>query len=386
MRNDLIARACALVVSVLAATNVSAAGLFGVPDYNFEKYCALNAPRNTVVYIDQASIVPDGRAGMPHWVEQLRSKTESSLMPGERLSIVKIASVDGSAQQVWTGCYPGLSPQQAANSASMVDKFFSFDATKELKESRQSFATLWLQEVHKIFEEARGAVASGKSGNIVKALASDEARFESASRRTRCVVFSSLREAGSPVNFNSAQANEVTEYAARLNLDLRRSVFYFYGVDMAGVDAAGGQAMRRNWERFLAKSRSALGGFGQELSMPSSQPVQVMRYVLEVSFPDGRKTGQMDFYVDREGKLVDGVMSIDSLAGSFGALRDGVCRLVDGKATIDAKVQGVISTQDAYEIVALSGAMEKMSGKIHIPGGVLQSGVSASFDLVAHKK
>lgn len=117
-------------LSFWVAVSAHAAGLFGVPDYNFEKYCALNAPRSTVVYIDQASIVPDGNAGMPHWVEQLRAKVESSLMPGERLSIVKIASADGGAQQVWSGCYPGLPPQQEGASSGMLGKFSALMSVK----------------------------------------------------------------------------------------------------------------------------------------------------------------------------------------------------------------------------------------------------------------
>lgn len=217
-------------------------------------------------------------------------------------------------------------------------------------------------------------------------LASDEARFESSARRTRCIVYAGMRDEGGSVNFKSAQSKEVVDYSARLNLDFRRSVFYFYGVDMSSVDVAGSQVMRKNWERFLAKSRAALGGFGQELSMPSSRPVQAMHYVLEVNFPDGRKTGQMDFFVDNEGKLLDGVVSIDAMSGSFGVLRDGVCRLVDGKFTVEAKAQGVISTQDAYENMSMSGTEEKLSGAINIPGGVLASGAPALFDLVAHKK
>ncbi len=94
--------ALALIIMVLAVSPAMAdnhdTGIFRSGD--LKKYCRNAAPRQTIIYVDQSSVLP----GDKKWAAQIINKVK--LIPHERLTILKMDVQQGSVSELFSSCFP----------------------------------------------------------------------------------------------------------------------------------------------------------------------------------------------------------------------------------------------------------------------------------------
>ena len=377
MRRSLAALAAA---SLALAAPAYAAGLFGGGNTLDPKFCRAHNIRQTVIYVDDSLLAP----GPSPWLRTIYDKLRATLVPGERTTLVELSPATGQSMERWSGCWPAYSQAETAKLAG-ESHIFSADPLAALKEQQGFFGRDLGIAVEKIKTSRAGAgpatidPADPPQKSIIRALASDGARYAHARETIRAILYSDLAE-NSDLGSVFKQPEAPVNYGDKLGAYLRRSVFYVFGV---GVDIKGDgsvqDAIRTFWEDAFHSMAASIGGIGTDLNVPNIVPVAANDYDLVLKHESDVLNGRLALLSDSDGVLVDSWIGIVRLrnASVNGTFR---CRAKGGKpsCTLQGTLgRGVVTTSPS-ETISLSGGDAALNGTIGVPGSKVNLPLTAT--------
>ncbi len=344
-----------LVLALLAPLPARAA-LFGQQGLD-PAFCNTPSVRQTVLYVDDMAMVD----GQTEWARKLAVKLRATLSPGERLTVVRLATATGQSSELWSGCWPGYTAAQQAALARQ-SFLFSRNPLSGLGDQQKYFLGGMGAALTAIYDAARRPAdvvridaASPPHKEIIRALASDEGRFSASRVTLRAILYSDMAE-NSDLGSVFQAASAPTGLGQKLGTYLRRGVFYAFGV---GSDVEGDpnfpEVARRFWLDALHGMAATLGGMGADLNVPNLLPVAAHDYAVELSM-DQPLEGRLSLLTDADGALVDSWIGISRLGstgldGSFRCESGGGCRL-------DATTSSGLATNAPSERVVLHGPQQ----------------------------
>jgi hypothetical protein len=330
-------------------------------------FCNLKTVRQTVIYIDDMMMVD----GTSEWALKINAKLKASLMPGERVTVVRLSPANARSDEIWTGCWPNYTDDQRARFAKET-YLLSRNPLDTIGDQQKFFINEFGTALTKIYLNAkrpdasvRFSVSQPPQKQILRALASDEGRFSSSPTTIRAIIYSDMMENSDLATVFKPPPDPMPNYSDKLGSHLRRSVFYAFGV---AEDVTNGQSVQDTakafWGTALKMLNSTLGGFGADLNVSNQIPVSESAYSLQLNF-DETLDGKMSLLVDVDGYLVDSWIGFSrlSIAGLSGTFRcqDGTCKL-------DGATSSGIATNSPTELVRLSGKASNMDGDLGIAG------------------
>ncbi len=331
----------------------------GVPD--IEKFKGKNQVRQTLVYIDLGMM----RNGDKKWAGRIDAKLASSLMPGERVTVLSLDTANGVSEEIWSACWPDYSREEKdkiSKEQGGISGFFSKNPLSSLEDEQRFFRSLLGNALGTVYERGQSRPATdGK--RILSALASDEDRFNKSGMVTRVIIYSDMGSL--PLENN-------------LSLDLGYSIFYIYGVDAKHAES------REEWEKALMKAHGLLASFSYDLGITSGAPVKALRYNIDYSTTKNKYLGDLVLLVTGDGKLQDSYAAIRSSQDPLASVLRGSCKLSSGVIKINAVTRMGLATEDEHEQIELSGR-EVLNGIIGHPEYKLEGkNTPAKFKLTAY--
>ena len=355
----------------------SGAWAFVGSELNIASYCNVKSPRQTLIYIDDQSLVK----GDTQWALQLINKTMANLMPSEPVTIVKLSTAVGTVQERWKACYPDLSAtdiEKNKQSAGIFEKLTSSDATKNLKKQQDIFKQQMTATLEKLLlENSHEKVADSQvKKQVVRALENDLARFDARTGAIRVIVYSDMLENSDLINGLSAKPNEANALANTRKLNFQNAVFHVFGTDKSGNNTDGLKAF---WEALIDGGSGNLADMGSELVLNSKAPDTFKIYDVEVELGKNEvRRGKLRLFVDSDGKLQESVMTTGTKDRSL--LEDGEFVCQQEVCTLQAKTRHSVVVQEGQEEINLTGSQDKLTGKLNLPGK-LSSGKEAIFNM-----
>ncbi len=365
----------ALAAVLLFATPAPAASLFGSDGLD-PAWCRTPAPRQTVLYIDDM-MMAEGRSD---WATKLATKLRATLAPGESVAVVRLLAATGQSREIWAGCWPGLTEadRAAANTRSIAD-LFSRDAASRLEEQQRYFVRDFGLALTQIYTDAKrppGAVqidiANPPDKEIIRALASDEARFSQSKTTIRAVIYSDMAENSDLGSVFKPAATPPENYGKKLGSYLRNSVFYAFGIGETVRQAAVTDRIRNFWSAALTSMNASVGGLGADLNIPNVVPSRSYAFTVDLTRDGQDFDGRLSLLVDAEGTLTDSWLGISRLSialvgGTFrcrGEPENPTCRL-------DATTNGGIATLTPSETIVLTGNQRSgLTGQLGVKGAM----------------
>lgn len=369
------------------------AGMFGGNDQNYSEFSKTKSPRQTVVLIDDQLMIE----GQLRWGESLRSILLGSLMPSEPLTVIKLKTASGVAEQVWTGCYPDYSGAEKVTKdkeSSLFDKPW-----KKILETKQAgFVRDFNGAMGKVLNDGKrsaGAVSidldSPPKKQLLRALKDAAVKFDKGIGQLRVIIYSDMLENSDLAN--SLQPNPDPKAAIKmvrdLGLNFQQAVVYIYGVGATfSGDVKTSKEFEVFWEQVLDASVSHVAGFGTDLAITPGVPSGVAKYEFTIKVLEDSRHGAMLIFYDNDGRMLDSVAVAGATQRSL--MTEGIYACSsENKCTMEAKLpRGLVTTNDQndpalLETVKLSGSREKMSGKIGVPDATLPGGGKAEFEISA---
>ena len=351
---------------VLALSAPAHAALFGREGLD-PAFCNTPSVRQTVLYIDDRLMI-DGQTG---WARRLEVKLRATLSPGERLTVVRLATDSGQSSELWSGCWPGYTAAQRA--ALRTQSFlFSRNPLSTLSDQRKYFLGAMGAALTAIYEaakrpagEVRVDAARPPHKEIIRALASDEGRFSASRVTIRAILYSDMAE-NSDLGSVFQPASVPEGLGRRLGTYLRGSVFYAFGVGSDVTDDPNfPETARRFWLTALHGMAATLGGMGADLNVPNLLPVAAHAYAVRLTMDKQPLEGRLSLLTDADGALVDSWLGISRLGstgldGTFACEAGGECRL-------DATTSSGLATNAPSERVVLRGPADgPLSGDLGV--------------------
>ncbi len=342
-----------LLAALVLAPLPARAALFG-PSGLDPAFCATPSVRQTVVYVDDMTMIE----GRTEWARELAVKLRATLSPGERVTVVRLSPASGQSSELWSGCWPGYTAAQRTGFAGQ-SFLFSRDPLATLGDQQKYFLgamgaalTAIYQAAGRAPEAVRIDPASPPRKDLIRALASDEGRFSASRVTVRAILYSDMAEnsdLGSVFRAGPAPA----DLGQRLGTRLRGGVFYGFGEggDVAG-DRQFAETARGFWSGALHGMAATLAGMGADLNVPNLLPVASHDYPVALTIDDQPLEGRLSLLTDQDGALVDSWLGISRL-GSAGL--DGSFRCEHGTCRLDALTSGGLATNAASEHVLLRG-------------------------------
>lgn len=368
----------AIAVSFLYFSLPAAAStpLFGTVGLD-PAFCKQKVVRQTVVYVDDMMMVE----GKVEWAKKINSKLKSTLLPGERVSVVRLSPAVGQSTEIWTGCWPGFSPEQQQQMAKET-YFFTQNPMEGLNQQQAFFVRDFgsaLTNIHsagkRAEEDVRVDLKAPPRKHILRALASDESRFSNSTTTIRAIIYSDMLENSDLGSVFNPLPNPFPNFAEKLGSKFKKGVFYAFGVaeDMTDGQAAP-SALKAYWTDTFKVMSAVLNGFGSDLNVPNSVPMNNYNYNLHYSFDGQELEGKMSLLTDADGNIMDSWigfsrLTIAGVTGTFICTNDN-CKL-DGTTTTS------IATTSPTESLAMSGKVQKLSGQLGV------AGTKMSFELKA---
>jgi hypothetical protein len=215
---------------------------------------------------------------------------------------------------------------------------------------------------------------------IIRALASDEARFSQSKTTVRAVIYSDMAENGSLASVFKPQAGPPENFGKRLGSYLRQSVVYAFGIGETVKEAAIAEDTRRFWTNVLTSMNAAVGGLGADLNVPNVIPVRSYVYAVTLSREGQEFDGRLALLTDADGSLTDswlGIsrLSIAELSGRFRCQRTDH----DENCHLEATTNGGVATMAPSETLSLSGTQSaEMTGQLGVKGAFFPVKAKAS--------
>jgi hypothetical protein len=365
---------------MMAGIAAHAGGLFGPRELD-PRWCEIASPRQTVVYLDDMLMVE----GKTDWALKLGTKLKATLAAGERVTVVRLSPHQGQSQEVWTGCWPSLAKggNETQDDSGLLRRFegwFTRDPKSVMEEQQGLFTGDFGEALTKVYvaskrpaEQVRIDPNRPPDKNLVRALASDEARFALSHLTTRAVIYSDMAENSDLGSVFKHPPDPPENYGKRLGTYLRRSVFYIFGVGEDIANAPGiYDATRKFWTEALGSMSAAIGGIGADLNVPNTVPVAGYAFTVSL-LRDGQDfDGKLSLLVDSDGSLVDSWLSVSrlalaSLAGTFrcdGQSDDKSCRL---EATTS---NGIVTLGNTESLTLVGGLRAGFKGELGVKGAM----------------
>ncbi|MXV44642.1 hypothetical protein GS501_06230 [Saccharibacter sp. 17.LH.SD] len=389
MTRNLFSGAALAVLSFLFAQSAHAEGMFGTGTTLDASYCKLDAPRQTVVYVDDMDIV----RGKVEWARTIQQKLQQTLMPGERTTVVELSPANGQSKEIWSGCWPGVTQQQAANMAN-EHHFFSGDPMSALKEQKGFFMRDFGAAVTVIYKTgARPAedvainLSNPPKKSVIRSLASDGARYSNEHGTIRAILYSDMAENSELGSVYKSVPNKV-DVGSDLGVSLHRSIFYAFGVgSFIKDDGQTGDNIRKFWRAGFASMGANVAGMGFDLNVPNAVPEGGVAYEVTLKDAGHDLHGRMSILMDHDGRLVDSWIGITRL---HSVLLNGYWRcIVETKqCELSATTAGPLVTDSKSENLllkrsnegsSLSGGIEVLHGTIGVPGSGINLPVTAEL-------
>lgn len=363
----------ALLASFIWPRCTIAGSLLG-PSHLDRRYCQLPTFRQTIVYIDDSIIVN----GSNSWALQLNSKLRASLMPGERVTIVRLSPASGTSREMWSGCWPDLTASERhAHQQSWLTSITSGSVASQLEDQKRLFSrdinralvSIYVK-AHRLQPDTRIQSADAPKKRIIEALASDAARYSVSDKTNRVIIYSDLAQNSQTASVFSSASSSGIDFGKELGVYFPHTLFYFYGVgsDISG-DPTFMSADYHLWRRILASMSAALASLGSTLAIPNRIPVASYHYGIKMDRQGQTLYGKMWLLTDSDGHLVDSWLSVSQLwtvpiNGTF------VCRQRGG-CSLRATTVGRLTTSSNTESIVMNGlSPKKISGTDGVPGAV----------------
>lgn len=372
-----------------STTTGAASGIFGGGAVLDASYCALDPPRQTIVYLDDSIIVQ----GKTDWAHTLAQKLQQTLMPGERTTVVELSPLSGQSKEIWTGCWPGMARGNRSDSG-LMHRFFSGDPGAAVKEQQGFFIRDFGAASTKVYRDnARPAAEVAinldqpTKKSLIRALSSDGARYAAEHGTIRVLLYSDMAE-NSELGSVYKTLPDHMEFADQLGMSLHRSVFYVFGL---GTDIADGghviDDIRRFWIAAFNSMGAGVAGIGSDLSVPNSIPVDGLTYEISLKENGNELHGRMSLLWDNDGRLIDSWIGVTRLRS---VLLNGYWRcLVESKqCELSATTMGSLVTDSKSETLSLKrsnegkslvGGEEILHGTIGVPGSQINLPISATM-------
>lgn len=373
MVRSLLAVSGLLLLSGFPNTVQAQGGTFGGSVGLDPSFCRQHNLRQTVVYVDDTILV-DGQTG---WAITIYNKLKATLVPGERVTLVELSPAVGQSNEVWSGCWPSYTAEERAKLASQTH-FFSRSPLASLNDQQNYFARdlgIAAEKIQQKGQRAPSAVnidpANPPHKSIIRALASDGARYSHSDSTTRAIIYSDLAENSDLGSVFKTELDSPPNFGDKLGTYLRRSVFYAFGV---GNDIQGGgrviDSIRSFWENTLRSMAANLGGFGSDLNVPNVVPVVARAYNVTLKESDQNLVGRLSLLADSEGTLVDSWIGITrlrnaSINGNFRCTGSGKSYACTLQATT---VGGVVTMSPVESINLSSHGTSTLTGQIGVQG------------------
>jgi hypothetical protein len=366
-----------------AATPVHAEGMFGGGSKLDPSFCKPHNIRQTVIYIDDTVLV----AGDTSWAVTIYNKLKATLVPGELTTLVELSPASGQSTEIWSGCWPAYTAVQTAKLAG-ESHIFSTSPLAALKDQQSFFARDFGVAAEKIEQKGgrpAAAVAIDPSSppqkSILRALASDGARYAHSDSTIRAIIYSDLAENSDLGSVFKPPLNPPMDYGTKLGAYLRRSVFYAFGVgtNVKG-DGSAQDTIRAFWTDALRTMQIDIGGFGTDLHVPNIVPVSSHAYNLALNENGQTLVGRLSLLIDSDGTLVDSWIGITLLRN---ATINGVFHCT-GSADLSACTLtattsgGVVSTSPTETIALADHGNATLSGTIGVQGSHVNLPITAT--------
>jgi hypothetical protein len=360
---------------VFCTSNTWAIG--GAESLKIDQFCAVKSPRQTLIYVDDQSLVK----GDTQWAVQLINKIMDNLMPSEPVTLVKLATGTGVAQELWKACYPDIPVtelEKHKQSAGILEKIISADPAKQLKGQQSVFEAKMRAALESLLlENSHEKVAdSPVKKQVIRALENDLARFDARTGAIRVIIYSDMLENSDLINGLSPKPNEANALANTRKLNFQNAVFHVFGTDKSGNNTDGLKAF---WEALIDGGSGNLADMGSELVLNSKAPDTFKIYDVEVELGKNEiRRGKLRLFVDSDGKLQESVMTTGTKDRSL--LEDGEFVCQQEICTLQAKTRHSVVVQEGQEEINLTGSQDKLTGKLILPGK-LSSGKEAIFNM-----
>ena len=345
------------------------ASMFGASGLD-PKFCQMPAARQTVVYIDDTMM----QSGNVSWVSDLENKLEATLLPGEKVTLVRLSPSSATTMELWSACWPDYPADQKARLSGGMFLFTSNPLT-DLKNQQAIFIDEFLAKITSIYNATKdlpgeASVDGGhpRQKQIVEALSSDSARFTEDELTNRIIVYTDLAENSDLGSAFVPPPVPFPDIGQKLGLQFHNSIFYFFG---AGADVSNAQGFLENaiafWRQVLDATGGAMGGVGSNLSIPNTLPIVAARYVLDLDRHGQHLSGNLSLMADDEGNLVDSWISVTrlsvaALSGTF------ICQ--NQSCALHAKTNTGITILNVNENLDLLGSSSLITGTIGVPGSL----------------
>ena len=344
------------------------------------KFCETATVRQTVVYIDD-SLMQDGRT---EWAGKLYDKLKSTLVPGERVTVVELSPADGQSRETWSGCWPDYAPEERAR-LGKSHPFFGKDPLKTLDGQQGFFGSGFAGALSDIYDKHHQPRTTIDPSNpptkaIISALSSDGARYAQTKVTIRAIIYSDLAENSELASIFKPQPRTPINFGRKLGTYLRSSVFYAFGMD---EDVSGGQdvreATRALWTQVLGTMSASVEGIGPDLTVPNVMPVTAYEYIIDLNEGDQPLSGRLSLLADIDGDLVDSWIGIDrlgtaALAGTARCETGG-----SGTCTINANTShGVLSDSPSEALTLRGGDGKPLTGLIGVRGSSVMFPLTAT--------
>ena len=297
------------------------------------------------------------------WSRLLTLRLSSTMMPGEKLSIVELLPYQGRVSERWQDCWPG-GPNKPGNEER---------ASPLPIMTRVNEALLGIYNDNaRLPNEVLIHPAAAPRKDILGALLRDSGRYSvDYAYTTRVILYSDMAQ-----NAPLGSVFEGHPQAAALpDVYLTHSVFYVWGFGDNVVDDPGFKARAlAYWENAFSRIGSALYGIGLPYDVPEGVPVASHNYDVTLDYQGRPLPGKISLLTDKQGALKDSWIGIshvgaDALEGEFKCSETG-CYLY-------AKLKNGLLGSTMHESIALSGeTSQKMAGN-------LQLSASLSFSVQA---
>lgn len=365
-----LAPAAGLAATLLAAPAAQAA-LFG--DDSLAAFCEGQSVRETVVYIDTRIL----DAEKADWARRLRNELMENLSPREPISIVALNSVEATANEVWSSCYPDLWPDEPRESGGLFEK----STERKLEDARGTFRNRLNSALNAVFTKHKTEAEADAPARIARALASDTARYTRSTELSRVIIYSDMLESSDLADLRADVGEpDGRAVAEKLGTDFGHAMIYGFG-----VAADDGPDKRERASSFFEGFFSAANGYVQrmsaEVALPSGAPIAAERYDLTAVYEGQEVIGRMVLLPNSDGALQDSYIFFPgqgrgaSISGTF-TCREQECKL-------QAETHRRSLTDATGETLKLQGSPDELTGKFGWLYSVTPDGNKAYFEVTA---
>lgn len=312
--------ALALIIMVLAVSPAMAdnhdTGIFRSGD--LKKYCKNAAPRQTIIYVDQSSVLP----GDKKWAEQIINKVK--LIPHERLTILKMDVQQGSVSELFSSCFPKFTAEEiesTKNQEGLISKLLG-SSLDDVKKDRQLFLKARNFALSKIIIESKDqpkpVAQETKLPNksIAEALFYDEKRFDLQNGIPRIIIYSDMMQSSPNISpsENELSRKKIKEKARAFPTGFNMAEVHVFGV---GTTMKLGTSIQQKfegfWRSYLEFNGAYLEQYSNNLTIPEQQIEEIDYWQGAIVLNDLHLETFIRFMTNKRGKLINSWLDIPQL-------------------------------------------------------------------------